>query len=115
MTEISLTDIEQAALQQMITNATPFLTEKGLTPHIFTNDKTNPAPAFIIDMFYKGVFENQVGVVVAKNRETGEEEQLLVAIAGVDGDNMEIYPIAKVLGQEGLELYAFPNGEGYDD
>ena len=114
-TDIEFTDNEQADLSRMITGAMPFMQEKGLRAFLYMNDKTNPAPAFLLDAYYRNTFANRIGVMVAKNIKTGAEELLLVGIElGEDGSE-GAFPLAKVLGPEAYEDYAIPTGEGYSD
>ena len=114
-TDIEFTDNEQADLSRMITGAMPFMQEKGLRAFLYMNDKTNPAPAFLLDAYYRNTFANRIGVMVAKNIKTGAEELLLVGIElGEDGSE-GAFPLAKVLGPEAYEDYAIPTGSGYSD
>jgi len=113
--DIKFTDEEQEQLSRMPTGAMPFMEEKGLRPFIYMNDKTNPAPAFLLDAYYRNTFANRIGVMVAKNVETGQEELLLVGIElGEDGSE-GAFPLARVLGPEAYDMYAIPTGEGYSD
>lgn len=115
VSDIQFTDREQADLSRMITGAMPFMQEEGLRAFIYMNDKTNPAPAFLLDAYYRNTFANRIGVMVAKNIKTGAEELLLVGIElGEDGSE-GAFPLAKVLGPEAYEEYAIPTGEGYSD
>lgn len=113
--DIELTSEEQEQLSRMITGAMPFMQEKGLRAYIYQNDQTNPAPAFLLDAYYRNTFANKLGVMVAKNTQTGNEELILVGIEiGPDGSE-GAFPLAKVLGPEAYEIYAIPTGEGYSD
>ena len=113
--EIKLSESEQADLSRMITGYMPFMEEKGLRSYIYMNDKTNPAPAFLLDAYYRNTFANRIGVMVAKNVKTGEEELLLVGIEiGEDGSE-GAFPLARVLGPDAYETYAIPMGDHYSD
>lgn len=113
--DIELSDTEQSDLSRMITGAMPFMQEKGLRAYIYMNDQTNPAPAFLLDAYYRNTFANKVGVMVAKNVITGNEELILVGIEiGEDGSE-GAFPLARVLGPEAYETYAIPTGAGYSD
>lgn len=111
--EIQLEGGEQEDLQRMITGAMPFMQEKELRAFIYMNDKSNPAPAFLLDAYYRNTFANRIGVMVAKNVKTGAEELLLVGIELSEDGSEGAFPLAKVLGPEAYEEYAIPTGEGY--
>lgn len=111
--EIELTDNEAADLSRMITGAMPFMQEKGLRAFIYQNDHTNPAPAFLLDAYYRNTFANKLGVMLAMNVKTGQEELLLVGVEVDEDGNEGAFPLAKIMGPEAYETYAVPTGDGY--
>lgn len=79
--------------------------------HVFTNDQGNPFPFTQLDLFYQCVQASKVGLMHAKNRETGVIESLLVGVE--QGPNGIIsYPLAKILDENDLNLYLPPDGMG---
>lgn len=79
--------------------------------HVFTNDKGNPFPFTQLELFYQCVQASKVGLMHAKNRETGVIETLLVGVEqGPDG--IIGYPLAKILDESDLNLYLPPDGMG---
>jgi hypothetical protein len=49
--------------------------------------------------------------MLAKNKDTGEEELVLVGV-NVTPDGTETYPIAKILGPEDVSKFIAPDGKG---
>lgn len=78
----------------------------------FSNDTSNTAVLKQLEMYYELAFNNQIGIMHARNDETQEIETLLVGIGlGVDG-GVETYPIARILGENDVNLYSPPDGDG---
>lgn len=103
---------EQEDLSTLLTAEAPFIEDKGMMPWVFTNDKTNPAPFQILNLFYKGVFSNTVGVMHAKHKETGNLELLLVGLTRDEGGDLGVYPLARLLSMEDSADYLPPDGNG---
>lgn len=79
--------------------------------HVFTNDKGNPFAIKQLELFYQCVLASKVGLMHAKNSETGAIETLLVGVE--QGPNGIIsYPLAKILDETDLNLYLPPDGDG---
>lgn len=79
--------------------------------HIFTNDKSNPFLVKQLEMFYQCVLASKVGLMHAKNVETGKIETLLVGVEPTDG-GLITYPLAKILDDSDMNSYLPPDGEG---
>lgn len=79
--------------------------------HIFANNPGDPKLQALLSMFYSGVLQNTVGVMLAKNKDTGAEELVLVGV-NVTADGTETYPIAKILGPEDVTKFVAPDGKG---
>lgn len=90
----------------------PNIAEREMTPWVFANDKTNPAPFGILNMFYSGVFSNTLGIMVAKNTETGLEDAVLVGLDRDENGELGVYPIAVVLSKEDSIKFLPPDGNG---
>ena len=88
--------------------------EGGMVAYILTNEpaKNGMILQQILDMFYRGVFSNTIGVGSVMNTETGVEELLLVGIEHRDDGLTNTYPIAKVLGPTDAPNYVFPDCKG---
>ena len=89
----------------------PKIEAQGMIPWVFANDKDNPTVFGLLDMFYDGAFTNTLGIMIAKNITTNEEEAVLVGLVKQDGE-IAAYPIAKVLNKEASTEYLPPDGEG---
>lgn len=103
---------EQEDVIALLNTEAAFIEGKGMMPWVFTNDKTNPAPFQILDLFYKGVFSNTVGVMHAKRKDTGNLELLLVGLTKDEGGDLGIYPLARLLSMEDSADYLPPDGNG---
>ena len=87
------------------------LEQVELDAHIFANNPGDPKLMALLSMFYSGVLQNTLGVMLAKNRETGEQELLLVGVHKHEGGT-DTFPVAKILGPEDVAKFAAPDGEG---
>lgn len=82
--------------------------------YVQTNNFKDPAPYEMLKMFYKGAFENTIGLMEALNEETQELEYLIVGLsADPTTGNTAAIPIAKVF-SDTLEAnkYSAPDGRG---
>jgi hypothetical protein len=80
----------------------------------FTNHKDPQSLAVkqgLLKMFYHIVLTNRLGIMEAKNSETGEEELVLVGIEQ-DGDAMNVFPLALPIKGEDAGKYIAPDGKG---
>lgn len=110
--ENNIEQTDDEALGAMFDKAAPNIKERGMTPWVFANDKTNPAPFGLLDMFYAGVITNTLGVMVAKDSETGDEVAILVGLSKNGEGEPAVYPVAKILGAESASRYLPPDGNG---
>lgn len=108
--KIEQTDDE--ALGAMLDKAAPHIKGRGMTPWVFANDKTNPAPFGLLDMFYAGVITNTLGIMVAKDSETGDEVAILVGLSKNEEGEPSVYPVARIIGAEAAGRYLPPDGNG---
>lgn len=85
----------------------------GVIAYMFSNDRKNGAKRLqpFLDMFYSGVYQNTIGVMEAKNSETGEVELVLVGLQHVGEDTLT-FPIAKILDHSTSQVYLSPDGKG---
>lgn len=93
----------------------PFIEENGMIVRIYANDTSNPTLPHLLDMFYAGVAANTLGLMVAKNSETGAEETLLIGIVPEETPDGEYYvtiPLARLLSKEESAVYMAPDGDG---
>lgn|SRR5690606_29999045 len=80
----------------------------------FTNDKSERNLGELqglLKMVYHTVLTNRLGIMHAKNTETGEVEIVLVGITQ-NGDNISCYPMFAPLRAEDVAKYAAPDGKG---
>lgn len=82
--------------------------------YVQTNNLTDPAPYEMLKMFYKGAFENTIGLMEAENSETGNLEYLIVGLVPDEvTKQIKAIPIAKVF-EDPSESYKYlaPDGKG---
>lgn len=84
---------------------------KPLTEWVFANDKTNPAVRNLFHMFHQAAFVNQLGFMVARDKQTGALTTLIVGVQQ-DSDGLNLWPMAKVLTETEQNNYEYPDGEG---
>jgi len=80
----------------------------------FTNDKSDEHLGILkglLKMYYHATLTNRIGIMEARNSETGEVEVVLV---GVDqsGDSIAAYPLAVTITAEEVSKYQAPDGKG---
>lgn len=100
------------ASERFLTKKAPGIEEKEMIPYVFANDKNNPVPFGLLDLFYQGVFTNTVGIMIAKDSETGNEELVLVGLAKDANGEPVVYPMAVCIGQAQTGRYLPPDGKG---
>jgi hypothetical protein len=89
--------------------------EVDINLYVFSNDMKEEGTVNLLQMFYRGAHENTIGIMRAKNLETGEIESLLV---GLDipkpgsGESTRTYPLAKILPPDEALKYRSPDGVG---
>lgn len=103
---------EDESLEAMFSGIAKTIEEKGMKAWVFSNDKTNPSPFGLLNMFYAGVFSNTLGLMVAKDKRTGDLRSVLVGIAKGENGEPSIYPVALILSDEDAQNYLPPNGTG---
>lgn len=90
----------------------PFIMNRGQNPHVFSNEPYNPVPYGLLDLFYRMVDENRVGIIESRDSET-EEGVLVLCFVGDTGDGTtELYPVARLLKEEETVRYLAPTGDG---
>lgn len=87
-------------------------TEVEVNLAIFTNKDRDISSYQLLQLFYTGAFENTIGLMRAKNKVTGEEEQLIVGMTVNDNGEIDTYPLARVLTPSDVPLYLSPDGKG---
>jgi hypothetical protein len=90
--------------------------EAGLIAYMFTNNPKEQGPFLqsLLDMFYRGVYENSLGVMSALDTETEEEVLILCGIVHDDNGLTRALPLARMLSGSEIEAkrYIAPDGEG---
>lgn len=85
----------------------------GVIAYMFSNDKDGADRLLsFLRMFYEGVYRNTVGIMEAKNKDTGELELVLVGIDHSDDGMTDTFPIAKILNANDAVRYLAPDSEG---
>lgn len=80
----------------------------------FTNEKDEVNMGILqglLKMVYHTVLTNRLGVMQAKNTETGEQEVVLVGVEQ-NGDALNCYPLFSPIRAEDVAVYAAPDGSG---
>ena len=77
---------------------------------LFSNNP-NPIQYNLLEMFYRGVLANTLGLMEARNTETGELDLILVGL-DKEGDEVKTYPLAVMLKKDGGKIYQAPDGKG---
>lgn len=90
----------------------PFIMEKNMTPHVYSNDPYNPVPYGLLDILYRQVFDNRVGIMHAKDAKTGDIVPIICFVGDRDGEDVALYPIARMLREEETGDYLAPIGNG---
>lgn len=78
----------------------------------YTNHDNSHVLDNLLAMFYHGVYTNAIGIMQAKNEETGEEEVILVGVKSREDGTQDCFPLAKVLKAEDVSVYSAPDGKG---
>lgn len=80
----------------------------------FSNDKTPEHLGLLqglLKMVYHTVLTNRLGIMEARNSETGDTELILVGIQQ-NGSGLDCYPLFKPIRAEEVPLYQAPDGKG---
>lgn len=80
----------------------------------FTNDKNEYNMNMLkglLKMVYHTVLTNRLGIMQAKNSETGEPEVVLVGVEQ-NGDSLNCYPLFSPIRAEDVGKYVAPDGQG---
>lgn len=103
---------EAQAFDTMLDKEAPQIKERDMIPWVFANDKNNPAPFGLLNMFYSGAFTNTLGIMVAKDSETGDIVSVIVGLSKGENGEPEVYPVARILGEADVRRYLPPDGNG---
>lgn len=77
---------------------------------ILANDNPPLADVFLKTL-YNAFFQAQVGIMYAKNSETGQVEPLIVGLQAA-GDDFNCFPLAKIINSEEAMKYLAPDRLG---
>lgn len=78
----------------------------------FTNDKTNTMIRQLFHLFYNGVFKNKLGLAHCRVKGTDEVHTIVVGVEADEEGNIQLLPLCKVLGDNELNIYEAPDGNG---
>nr|DAL53157.1 MAG TPA_asm: hypothetical protein [Caudoviricetes sp.] len=90
----------------------PFIMENDMVPHVYSNDPYNPVPYGLLDILYRQVFENRVGIMHAKDATTGDVVPVICFVGDRDNEDVALYPIARMLTEDEVGNYLAPVGDG---
>lgn len=83
-----------------------------LVEWVFSADKHNPFPAQLLHLFYEITASNKLGIMQAKNTETGNIEAILVGVDKDEEGTLVTYPLARLLEEKELSgKYLPPRGD----
>lgn len=87
--------------------------EVEFNQYIFSNNMTDPRLAMLLEMFYRGVLQNTVGIMLAKDvGNDGKDALLLVGVEANDDGTTSTYPLARILDPLEVGNYRSPDGKG---
>lgn len=67
----------------------------------------------LLEMYYTGAFANQLGLMEALHKESGETHRLIVGTEWNEGKQaLDVYPLARILDPSELQGYLSPDGKG---
>ena len=92
-------EVVQEALK-FLEGASPFIMENDMTPHVYSNEPYNPVPYGLLDILYKQVFENRVGIMHAKDATTGDIVPVICFVGDRDEVEVALYPVARLLSEK---------------
>lgn len=104
-------EVVQEAIK-FLDGAAPFIMESQMIPHVYSNDPYNPVPYGLLDILYRQVFENRVGIMHAKDKKTGDVVPVICFVGDRDNEDVALYPIARMLSEAEVEDYLAPVGDG---
>lgn len=81
-----------------------------VTEWIFANEM-NPALIQMFHSLYEGVFKNRIGIAHCKEKDTDKTVTLIMGI-GHDGENVQMFPLARILDEAEVNNYEAPDGNG---
>lgn len=87
-------------------------TEVEFQQYIFSNDLSDVRLPGLLDMFYRGVLTNTIGLMVAKDVELDIDALLLVGLEQNEDGGVDTYPLARILDPAELKRYRSPDGTG---
>ena len=90
----------------------PFIMENDMVPHVYSNDPYNPVPYGLLDILYRQVFENRVGIMHAKDATTGDIVPVICFVGDRDNEDVALFPIARMLTEDEVGNYLAPVGDG---
>lgn len=89
-------------------------TDEGLAPILYVFANRSPAPELesLLAMFYTAVYDNTLGIMQARNSETGEDEIVLVGVAVDPEGKTACFPLSRIFSVEDSHIYRAPDGKG---
>jgi hypothetical protein len=86
--------------------------EVELNMYIYSNNGHDAPAESLLRLFYEGALQNTIGVMRARVGDTDETALLLVGVAPKEGGGTQVYPLARILGQEDVANLKSPDGKG---
>lgn len=87
--------------------------DKGTIAYMFSNSKEDAERLFaLLQLFYRGVYENTIGIMKAKDRHTDKERIVLVGIEHQEDGTTTTIPLVSVLDEKAVSKLLLPDGEG---
>ena len=88
--------------------------KEKLKLHVFTNDKSKENLQFcegLLKVVYHSAFTGKLGLMQSKNSETGEVDNIIVAVTE-DENGVNCYPLFAPIKAEDVGKYQAPDGKG---
>ena len=80
--------------------------------YVFSNTPKDEAAFQLLQLFYRGSFENSIGISRMKNTDTGVEELVLVGVAKDEEGKPQLFPLAVALNPTTVKPFVSPDGLG---
>lgn len=109
--EVENNEVVEEALK-FLGGAAPFIMENDMIPHVYSNDPYNPVPYGLLDILYRQVFENRVGIMHAKEASTGNIVPVICFVGDRENEDVALYPVARMLTEDEISNYLAPMGDG---
>ncbi len=86
--------------------------EAEFQQYIFANVLSDARLPALLEMFYRGVLVNSIGIMCALDKRTDTDALLLVGVEDDGQGGVSTYPLARILDPVEVANYLSPDGQG---